>query len=237
MNPETETKPNTMKPKPKIEAKFVKHTFTDFERLEFASSLGQAIAAARNVESEFKSVKASFNLRTEEAKAKIDSLGDKLQAGFEMREKRCRVVYDAKARRKYYFLEDAPEDALPVADEPMNGDDFQQDLIIAESVFEQRDELPLFLPAGNDRGVLVIGRLAGKWYTALRIQVGGKTISERLDSEQPSAKERADAIRKGAKRAKEWLVDNLGKDAFDGFKASIEELVRSNEERVEGGAQ
>jgi len=220
----------------KIEAKFVKHTFTDAERLQFASSLGAAIAAARNVESEFKSVKASFNLRTEEAKAKIDSLGDKLQAGFEMREARCRVVYDAKARRKFFYLEDAPEDSAPVLDEPMTGDDFQQDLIIAESVFEQRDELPIFLPAGNDRGVIVIGRQNGKWFTALRIQVGAKSISERLHSEQPSTKERSDAIRKAARRAKEWIVDNLGKDAFDGFKASLEALVKASEEKVEGGA-
>lgn len=219
----------------KIESKFVKHTFTDTERLQFASSLGAAIAAARNVESEFKSVKASFNLRTEEAKAKIDSLGDKLQAGFEMRESRCRVVYDAKARRKYFFLEDAPDDAAPVLDEPMTGDDFQQDLLLAESGFELRDELPIFTPAGNDRGIIVVGRLNGRWFTALRIQVGAKSISERLDSEQPSTKERVDAIRKAAKRSREWIVENLGKDAFEGFKAGLEDLVKANEEIVEGG--
>jgi len=221
---------------PKIEAKFVKHLFTDAEKLQFASSLAQAIGAARNVESEFKSVKASFNLRTEEAKAKIDSLGDKLQTGFEMREARCRVVYDAKARRKFYFLEDAPEGSAPVLDEPMTGDDFQQDLLIAESAFELRDELPIFAPAGNDRGIIVIGRHNGRWFTALRIQVGAKSISERLDSEQPSTKERVDALRKAARRSKEWIVDNLGKDAFEGFKAGLEALVKANEEIVEGGA-
>ena len=61
-------------------------------------------------------------------------------------------------------------------------------------------------------------------------------ISERLDSEQPSTKERADAIRKAARRSKEWIVDNLGKDAFEGFKVGLESIVKDNEEKVEGGA-
>lgn len=220
---------------PKVEVKFVRHNFSDAEKLVFGNDLGQAIAAARAVETEFNTVKASFKLRAEEAKTRIDSLGTKLQAGFEMRESRCRVVYDAKARRKFFYLEDAPEDAATVLDEPMTGDDFQQDLLIAESAFELRDELPIFAPAGNDRGIIVIGRHNSRWFTALRIQVGSKSISERLDSEQPSTKERADAIRKAARRSKEWIVDNLGKDAFEGFKAGLEALVKANEEIVEGG--
>ena len=222
--------------KGRIEVKFVRHDFSNEEKLKFGSQLGEAISKARAVETEFNTVKASFKLRGEEAKTQIDSLGTKLQAGFEMREARCRVVYDAKARRKFFFLEDAPDDAAPVLDEPMTGDDFQQDLILAESGFELRDELPIFTPAGNDRGIIVVGRLNGRWFTALRIQVGSKSISERLDSEQPSTKERADAIRKAARRSKEWIVDNLGKDAFDGFKAGLESLVNENEEKAEGGA-
>jgi len=222
--------------KGRIEVKFVRHDFSNEEKLKFGSQLGEAISKARAVETEFNTVKASFKLRAEEAKTQIDSLGTKLQAGFEMREARCRVVYDAKARRKFYFLEDAPEDAAPVLDEPMTGDDFQQDLLIAESAFELRDELPIFAPAGNDRGIIVIGRHNGRWFTALRIQVGAKSISERLDSEQPSTKERVDALRKAARRSKEWIVDNLGKDAFEGFKAGLEALVKANEEIVEGGA-
>lgn len=222
---------------PKIEVKFVRHDFTNEEKLKFGSQLGEAISKARAVETEFNTVKASFKLRAEEAKTQIDSLGTKLQAGFEMREARCRVVYDAKERRKFFFLEDAPEDAAPVLDEPMTGDDFQQDLLIAESAFELRDELPIFAPAGNDRGIIVIGRHNGRWYTALRIQVGAKSISECLDSEQPSTKERADAIRKAARRSKEWIVDNLGKDAFEGFKVGLESIVKDNEEKVEGGGE
>jgi hypothetical protein len=222
---------------PKVEVKFVRHNFSDAEKLVFGNDLGQAIAAARAVETEFNTVKASFKLRAEEAKTRIDSLGTKLQAGFEMREARCVVVYDAKARRKFFYLEDAPQDAAPVLDEPMTGDDFQQDLLIAESAFELRDELPIFAPAGNDRGIIVIGRHNGRWYTALRIQVGAKSISERLDSEQPSTKLRADAIRKAARRSKEWIVDNLGKDAFEGFKVGLESIVKDNEEKVEGGGE
>lgn len=217
----------------KTEVKFVKHDFTDAEKIQFGSDLGAAIAKARAIDNDLKSVKAQFSLKAEEAKGLIDSLGTKLQAGFELRETRCRVVFDAKARRKFYFVADDPEDAAPVLDEPMTGDDFQQDLLIAESYFELRDELPIFAPAGNDRGIIVVGRFNGRWFTALRIQVGSKTISERLDSEQPSTRERSDAVRKAGKRAKEWIIAHLGKDAFEGFRGTLEAMVKAAEEVVE----
>lgn len=220
----------------KIEAKFVRHEFTDPEKIQFGKDLGNAISAARAVEAEFNTVKAQFKLKTEEAKARIDSLGTKLQSGFEMREKRCRVVYDAPNRKKLYFLEDAPPDAAPVLEEPMTSDDFQQDLIIADSAFENVTEIPLFPPAGDDFGTIVIGRKNDRWFGALRIRIGQRAITEKLDTEQPCTKERPDAVRKAANRAKEWLFDNLGKDALQGFKAGIEEVIRANAEVVEAAA-
>jgi len=220
----------------KIETKFVRHDFTVHEKLQFGKDLGNAISAARAVDAEFNTVKAQFKLRTEEAKAKIDSLGTKLQSGFELREKRCRVVYDAPNRKKLFFLEGAPDDAAPVLEEPMTSDDFQQDLIIADAAFENVTEIPLFLPAGGDSGIIVIGRKNDRWFGALRIRIGQKAITEKLDTEQPSTKERSDAVRKAANRAKEWLFDNLGKDALQGFKAGIEEVIRANAEVVEAAA-
>lgn len=219
--------------KAKIETKFVRHDFTDIEKLQFGKDLGNAISAARAVDAEFNTVKAQFKLRTEEAKAKIDSLGTKLQSGFELREKRCRVVFDAPNRKKLFFLEEAPEDAAPVLEEPMTSDDYQQDLIIADAAFENVTEIPLFPPAGADAGVLVVGRKNERWFGALRVKIGQKAVTEKLDTEQPSTKERADAVRKAANRAKEWILDNLGKDALQGFKAGIEEIVRANAEVVE----
>ena len=55
-------------------------------------------------------------------------------------------------------------------------------------------------------------------------------------SEAEALRGAADAIRKAARRSKEWIVDNLGKDAFEGFKVGLESIVKDNEEKVEGGA-
>ena len=68
---------------------------------------------------------------------------------------------------------------------------------------------------------------------ALRIQVGNRRIDERLDGEQRACKLRSDAIARGARRAQEWLTENLGKEAADGFKNSILDAVEEHKARVE----
>lgn len=214
---------------PKIETKSVKHTFTLEERDEIGGELARALGRLRGVEAEFEQVKASYKSKAAEAEAQIGSLETKRMNGFEFRNERCRLAYFPKERVKRYWLEDAAEDAEPVLVEPMTQEDYQSDLLLAESKFEERQEIPIF-DAGQDRGVLVIGKFSNAWFTALRVKVGKHGLDERLDSEQPCCKKRFDAITKATKRLTEWLVANLGKDAAKGFDEGIAVILESQRE-------
>lgn len=230
---ESETETATADPSPKLETKVIRHDFTPTERNTIGSDLARAIAGLRGTQAEFDQVKASYKARTTEAEARIDSLSTSLMNGFDMRETRCRVAYSPKERLKFYFREQDPVDAEPVMTEEMTAEDFQAELIQAESDFERREELQLFPPAGNDRGIMVVGRFKGMWFAALRVRVGAHKLEERLDSEQASSKKRADAVRRTAKRAQNWLADALGKDAAKGFEQPIDAMVSSQKEREE----
>ncbi len=216
--------------------KMVRHTFTLDERNEIGGNLARSIASQRGIVAEFDQVKAGYKARTTEAEARVDSLSTAIMNGFEMRVKRCRVVYKPKERKKHFYLDGEEADeasTLPVLIEDMTPDDFQADLIQAESIFENRMELPLFIPLDESRGVLVVGQLKGRWFTALRMRIGRASIEERLDSEQRGSKERADAIHLGAKRAMTWITETMGKEKAEGFKQGILDMVEAQKEKVE----
>jgi hypothetical protein len=84
----------------------------------------------------------------------------------------------------------------------------------------------------SDAGILVVGRLNDRWFSAVRATVGNKSIDERLDSEQRSYKNRFDAIKVAAKNASQWLKDNF-KDHAKGFEAPIATAVEAHKERAE----
>lgn len=218
---------------PKIEVKPIRHAFTSEERNQLGSDLARQIGTLRGVDAEFDQVKASYKAKQTEAEAKIDSLSTALMNGFEIRPTRVRVEYRPKERRKAYFLEEAPADSEPVLVEDMTNDDFQADLLQAESKFEHREEIELFNRTASDRGVMVVGKFANSWYAALRVNIGQRRLEERLDSEQPSSKKRFDMITRAAGRFNEWLVDNLGKEAAKGFADAVVEAIQPHRERVE----
>lgn len=218
--------------KPKIEVKSVKYNFTPEEMLEMGQRLSAAISEARNIEDDLASVKAQFKAKMEAAGGQISSISSKIASKFEMREQRCRVVYYAKERKKRFFLENDLTDDNPVHEEPMAREDYQLDLLQADSEFDQVTRIPVF-EAGKDRGEFVVGSNGDDWFCAVRFSIGSQEITERLDTEQAVAKERAGAIKKASKRAKDWIVANLGKDALTGFKDQIEAAVKANEEIVE----
>lgn len=220
-------------PATKTETKTVRHDFTPDERNEIGSDLARAIATARDVESEFDNVKASYKAKLTSAEARIGSLSTSLMNGFELRATKCRVVYRPKDRKKDFFKVDGPEDAAPVLTEDMEAEDYAQDLIQAEAKFEVREEIQLFAPAAGSVGTLVVGRFCGRWYSALRITVGHSKIEERLDSEQKSVKARWDAVRMAGKRAMEWLGETLGAESAKGFKDPINTAVEAHREREE----
>jgi len=228
----------------KTEKKSVKHIYSTEERL----SLGDQLASAHNqlqvIDCDFQKVKDQFKSQLSAAEAAIQTLSTQLRSGFEFRDKMCVVVYRPLDRKKDYYLlheyEAANQGGIPievyarpVLVEEMTPADFQAELIQAESKFEAKEEIPLFLPVNQDAGVLVVGRFEGRWYSAIRIVVGGRTLEERLDSEQKSFKTRPDCVKQGCKRALEWLITNLGKDNAKGFEDSIIAAIDAHKEREE----
>ena len=229
------------KPEPKIEIKSVKHTFTPVEREDLGSGLARCIGTCRGIETEFDQVKASFKAKLTEAEARIDNLSTSLVNGFEMRNERCAVVYRPADRKKDYFLETSFKAAAeqgwhgqldPALTEDMTRDDFQAELIQAESKFDCREEIELFNPTDSDSGVLVVGRFGQKWFSALRVKIGKLVLEERLDSEQKAFKFRPDAVAMGVKRISEWSKANL-KDLAKGFEESFRGVAEAHKERQE----
>jgi hypothetical protein len=182
-------------PKPVTVTKLVRHNFTTDEKVNLGAELARAHSAIRQLEAGFDQIKANHKANTALHEARIDCLGTDIQNGFDMRNKECRMVFDVPKKLRLLYLADDPADAKPVAEEPMDASDFQTELIQAESGFAHRVEIPLFPTVGNDSGLLVVGELDGRWYSALRIQIGGNKLNERLDSEQKSVKERFDAVK------------------------------------------
>lgn len=220
----------------KTEIKNIKHDFTLEERDIIGGELARAFGTLRGIENEFDQVKASYKSKTAEAEARIDRLSTDRSNGFVMRDTECFVCYRPADKEKDYFLSEAEALDLkhgnPVLTERMTADDFQQELIEAESKFNAREEIELFKPAEGDRGILVVGRLAGKWFSALRVKIGKLEMNERLDAEQKCVKARADAVSTAVNRFKEWSKANL-KDLAKGFEAAADEVIQNHKERAE----
>lgn len=226
MPTDTKQEPKTDN-KPVIIKRVVEHKFTDAEQAKLSKELVTALTRARVAEDELAAIKKTYSAKVDEAKARVGSLASVLEAGFEPREKECRVEFIPAEKRKKIFLVETgallvTEDMLPA--------DFEQDLIQAESNFERREEIVLW-EAGLDKGVLVVGRIAGKWFSALRLRIAKTKLDERLDSEQKSVKKRWDAVQTAAKRALEWVKANVKE--FEGFKPLIEKAVEPHKEREE----
>src|SRR5450830_1833655 len=137
----------------KSETKNIRHDFTGEEKQQLGGDLARSFGALRGIESEFDGIKASYKSKTAEAEAKIDRLSTDITNGFVMRDTPCFVVYRPADKEKDYFLTEIeaaggaamgkPGD-LCVLTERMTADDFQQELIEAESKFDAREEIELF---------------------------------------------------------------------------------------------
>jgi hypothetical protein len=119
----------------------------------------------------------------------------------------------------------------PILVEDMTQADFQQDLIEAESKFDKREEISIF-EAGADKCSIVVGVFMGKWYSAVRLNVGKHVFSERLDSEAKAFKHRWDAINTAGKRLMDIIARVLPKDA-KGFEEPLAKALEPHKERVE----
>jgi hypothetical protein len=230
--------------KPRIETKSVKHTFIPDEIAKLNIDFRQAFAGVKSVEAEFDSVKATYKAKITEASSRMVTLDATLSAGFEMRNEKCVLVFNIKESKKLYYLESdlegkdvekngIPPGLDPVLIEPMTPADFQTELVEAESKFEFREEISLFTPANEDSGVLIVGRFGKLWYSALRVKIGTRIIVERLDSEQLASKKRFDAVKRGAKRFTDWLIENMGEEASKGFQNVLADVLIAHKEREE----
>jgi|SRR5665213_2763057 len=223
----------------KIIVKNVKHVFTTTEIAKLNVEFGTAYDAIAVAEANLKSVTEVEKAKVSEAKARSARIRSEVNAGFENRDEKCVVVLDLKAGKKHFYLESSLVDGkfqkceVPILTEAITDGDRQQELLEAESQFEAKEDIELFKPAGQDIGVLTVGRLNGKWFAALRVKIGTRAITERLDSEQPFAKKRADGVKKACKRFDEWLKENLGHEEAKGFQNALALVVAEHNEREE----
>lgn len=228
-------------PKPVIEVKLIKHTFSTDELNDLGMQLARAHTTMGEIDAELEQVKSNFKSRTAEQEAIIGRSSSARLAGYEMRNARCRVVYRPKVGKKDYFLEHADPKAAPVLIEDMSPADMQAQLIPDEPKFQAREEIPLWTSAEDGLCVMTVGRLTpelcGKktamWFAALDVRVGGQALLESLENDQPCATKRIDIIRLAAKRLKAWLVGAVGKEAAQGFDKDIEAAVDMHKEREE----
>jgi len=223
----------------KQETKRTKHVFSPDEKADLNVKFRQAWKQVTVIEAEFDSVKSSYKARTAEAEAVAANLDALLDAGFQLQETECVVVYRPDKREKDYYaaasLVDGavPKDAVPLLTEKMDDADMQAELFEAEAAFELKDTIALFQPTDKDAGVLVVGRFKDRWYGALRAKVGTKEIKERLDGEAKGFKKRADCVSASGKRFLEFVKANIGKDASNGFAAFIDSMNQAHKEREE----
>jgi hypothetical protein len=229
--------------KPITVDKSVKHTFSPEETAQLNVEFRQSYANLKAVEADAASVKSQLKAEVDEAQAQMDLKNSLLKAGYEMRVKKLVVIFRPDDRKKDFYLQNGGKGELsleeriaagelPVLTEDMNQDDFEQDLIQTESAFESKVELTLW-QAGDDKGKMVVGSQKGRWFAAVRGNVGTVKIEERLDSEQLATKKRFDAITRAAKRLNDWLKVNLGKDVAKGFAEALDKVVDGEKEKAE----
>jgi hypothetical protein len=235
------TKNQMNKLKLKIVKRSVKHNFTPKETSTLYAEFRQSFADLNAIEAEADAIKNSYKAKTSAAESNMKAIDAKLQAGFDIREKPCVRILDLTAGKKRFYLEtdidpvngEIGADAAPVITEDITDADRQQELLDAESVFEKKAAIELFKPAGPDAGWITVGRLDGKWSSALKVTVGKNALTERLDGEQQATKKRPDAVKLAVKRFTIWVEEQLGKEPAKGFTSAAALVVAAHAEREE----
>ena len=227
----------------KTVTKRIQHTLTTKETAGLNVEFRNAFQNLKVILSEFDNVKATYKAKITEAESRMETLNATLTAGFDWRDEILVVIFDAKAGNRLYLLagdvkaaQSDPELAAnlkPVLVEKMTEEDYQTELLQAEAEFENREEIELFPPTKNDSGLLVVGRQAEKWFSALRVKIGTREITERLDNEQICSKKRYDQISRSCKRFTEWLTENLGEEEAKGFLNQLALVKAGHADREE----
>lgn len=223
--------------------KSIRHLFTPDEVAEMNVNFRRAYVRLAAIEAEQDSVKSKFKAQLAEQESIMASLDAALQLGWESRHKDCYVVFrPADSKKDYYPVSDGVGELdlagriaageKPADTEDMTAEDFEQDLLMAEREFERRSEVLLWDAAG-DAGKIVVASLRGKWFSAVRANIGGQRLDERLDGEQKCFKHREDAVGAAGRRAMDWLESTLGRETAQGFAAGIVAALEAERGKVE----
>lgn len=215
----------------KVGIKNVRHVFNNEEKMQVGSSLANTLAEIRNLKVEFSGVKAEYASREKTLNSKVSELETAVTNGFRMVHRDCVVVFDPDHRQKFFYLESDSKLTNCVSTEPMTNEDFVQDLLAAESVFDERVEIDIFTPKEGEFAYLIVGKFGKQWYSAIRSQIGSKKMEERLDSEQPSFKKRFDAATKALARFSKWVEKSFDKETAKGFETAISDILNAEKEK------
>lgn len=230
-----------MKTKLKIVKLNVKHILVADEIAALNLQFRQHDRSAADLEDEAKSVKKGYDAKIAAEEAIKSRIGTTLDAGFEFRDKDCVRVLDIKAGKKFHYLAEVldadtgelPADAKPIQTEPLTDEDRQTELFEAEQAFEKLEAIALFPEAGADIGILKVGRLNDKWFSAVDAVIGKTSHKERLDGDQPAFKKRADAVKKGLKRFLDFIEATTDRETMKGFENHANLVLAEHAERVE----
>ena len=217
----------------KCEVRTIKHVYTNDEKLIIGNDLAHAHEKLGQIEAEFDEVKAGFKARAAEQEAKVGVLATNLRNGYDMRSARVWVTMIPKTGKKEWRLETDDSDAIPVLIEAMEPEDYQAAMELAEREFEAKEEIQLFNPAGASNGILVVGRVKDRWYSAIRCNVAGEILSENLSTEGKSWKNRRDCVRQTCARFSAWVTDVHGADIAAGFASQVDDVIQAHKEREE----
>lgn len=109
----------------------LRHDFTDTEYREIGGKLNIALNTRNSLETELKTLSQDYKARIAQQDGTVDEMNNKLGNGYEMRQTKVQVVFDASKGRKYFYALDDKKRKTPVGEADMMPSDFQVELPIA----------------------------------------------------------------------------------------------------------
>jgi hypothetical protein len=141
--PVTVSKPRLHKPSKFIVHKPVvilaRHDFSRDESLALGQEFNQHFQKQRSLECEKKAISADFSSQIKQEDSHMERIGQRISAGFEMRETDCTVELDFKNRKKLYFRNDTGE---YVKDETLSQSDLQEEFPFSVEKPKEQDVPP-----------------------------------------------------------------------------------------------
>ena len=154
---------------------YVRHDFTDAERLQMGSELAEAHQHLATIEDEEKTMKAQFNERKAGANQRLSSLSRTLAGGFEMRNVRCELKWDAPNVGEVSYI---GSDGKVERTRAMAPSEHQQEL---EFVEEEAKPTEL-APEAETASVLESAKNAAEFFDSAANAEKGKPSAEDLDT-------------------------------------------------------